>query len=482
MQLSIGEIAAILRPPGTADNDKNYTGAARGYSIDSRSVERGDLFFALRGPRFDGHEFVPQALERGAAAAVVRESFVPVNPQNFPALIRVADPEQALQQLAREVRRRWTGRLIGITGSTGKTTTKEMLAALLATRFRVLKSEGNLNNHLGVPLTLLRLAPETEVAVVEMGMSAAGEIARLASMTAPQTGIVTNVAAVHLEFFDSVDAIARAKRELIDHLLPPAAAILNHDDDRVRAFQEGFTGQVATFGFTEGSDYRALRVRASEAPGGEAPSTEFEVQGPEHLGWFSLPLSGHHNVENALAAIACASLLGVGRNEMRAALRSLRLPGKRMEVIRAPGNITLINDSYNSNPLAMERMIETLIAWPGHSQKTVQKIVIAGEMMELGPSSPDLHRRIGRECARAGVSYLIAVRGDAEYFLEGAREAGMPQDRMAFFTTAREAGDYGRSVARSGDVVLVKGSRSVKMEEALDAFQAPSNKPIWRDN
>lgn len=478
MQLSISEIAAILKPAGRADNDKNYTGTARGYSIDSRSVERGDLFFALRGPRFDGHEFVSQALERGAIAAVVREGFAPVNPQNFPALIPVPDPEQALQQLARAVRQRWTGRLIGITGSTGKTTTKEMLAAVLATRFRVLKSEGNLNNHLGVPLTLLRLTPETEAAVVEMGMSGPGEIARLASIAAPQTGLVTNVAPVHLEFFDSIEAIARAKRELIGYLQPPGVAILNHDDERVRAFREGFQGQAVTFGFTEGSDYRALRVRASEAPGNDAPSTEFEVQGPEHLGWFSLPLSGRHNVENALAAIACANLFGVGKTEMRTALRSLRLPEKRMEVIRAPGNITLINDSYNSNPLAMERMIETLAAWPGSGQK----IVLAGEMMELGPSSPDLHRRIGRECAQAGIRYLIGVRGDAEYFLEGAREAGLPADHMAFFTTAREAGRYGRSVARSGDVVLVKGSRSVKMEDALDAFREPSNKPVWRDN
>lgn len=478
MQLSINEIAAIIAPPGKAGHDKNYTGTARGYSIDSRSVERGDLFFALRGPRFDGHEFVSQALERGAAAAVVKERFVAGDLQNASVLIPVPDPEQALQQLARAVRGRWTGRLIGVTGSAGKTTAKEMLAAVLAARFRVLKSEGNLNNHLGVPLTLLRLMPETEVAVVEMGMSGPGEIARLASMAAPQTGVVTNVAAVHLEFFDSIDSIARAKRELIEHLQPPAAAILNHDDERVRRFRDGFNGQVVTFGFTEGSDYRALRVRASEIPGGEAPSTEFEVQGPEHLGWFSLPLSGRHNVENALAAIACGSLFGVARNEMRAALRSLRLPGNRMEFIRAPGNITIINDSYNSNPLAMERMIETLASWPSGGQK----IVLAGEMMELGSSSPDLHRHIGRECAQAGISYLIGVRGDAAYFLEGAREAGLPADRLAFYTTAREAGRFGRTIARSGDVVLVKGSRSVKMEDALAAFQSPSGEPVWRDN
>ncbi|MGH9351879.1 MAG: UDP-N-acetylmuramoyl-tripeptide--D-alanyl-D-alanine ligase [Terriglobia bacterium] len=478
MQLSTVEIASILGSPEISGKGQHPPGTARGYSIDSRSVQRGDLFFAIRGPRFDGHEFVAQALERGAVAAVVREGFEPANPEISSALIRVNDPAQALQHLARAARHRWAGRLVGITGSTGKTTTKEMLAAVLESRFRVLKSEGNLNNHLGVPLTLLRLAPETEVAVVEMGMSAPGEIASLASIAAPQTGIVTNVAPVHLEFFDSIDSIARAKRELIAHLQPPEVAVLNHDDDRVRGFREGFRGRVVTFGFTEGSDYRALRVRSSSTPGEENPATEFEVQGPVDVGWFSIPLAGRHNVENALAAIACGSLFGISPAELRTALRSLRLPGKRMEILRLPGNITVINDSYNSNPLAMERMIETLSSWPAAGQK----IIVAGEMLELGLSSPEWHRHIGRECARAGIHGLIAVQGDASYFLEGAREAGLPANWMIFFPTAREAGRYCRSIVRSGDVVLVKGSRGVRLEDAIDALRGSRNEPIGRDN
>ncbi|MGH9377508.1 MAG: UDP-N-acetylmuramoyl-tripeptide--D-alanyl-D-alanine ligase [Terriglobia bacterium] len=478
MQLSILEIAAILGSPAISGKDQQSAGTARGYSIDSRSVQRGDLFFAIRGPRYDGHEFVAQALERGAVAAVVREGFEPPSPEVSSALIHVHDPAQALQQLARAVRQRWTGRLVGITGSTGKTTTKEMLAAVLEPKFRVLKSEGNLNNHLGVPLTLLRLTSETEVAVVEMGMSAPGEIASLAALAAPQTGVVTNVAPVHLEFFDSIGSIARAKRELIEHLQPPENAVLNHDDDRVRGFVEGFRGRVVTFGFTEGSDYRALRVRSSIAPGEENLSTDFEVQGPEHQGWFSISLAGRHNVENALAAIACGSLFGINPSESRAALRALRLPGKRMEILRLPGKITVINDSYNSNPLAMERMIETLASWPAAGQK----IIVAGEMLELGPSSPEWHRHIGRECARAGVNWLIAVQGDAHYFLEGAREAGLPADRMAFFPAARDAGRYCLSIVRSGDAVLVKGSRGVKLEDAIDALGGSRNEPVWRDN
>lgn len=477
MQLSTNEIAAILRAPETSVNPLRYAGIASGYSIDSRSVQRGDLFFALQGPRFDGHEFVPQAFERGAIAAVVRQGYKAVKLENSSALIHVVDPAQALQQLARTVRQRWNGRLIGITGSTGKTTTKEMLAAVLETRFRVLKSEGNLNNHLGVPLTLLRLTPETEVAVVEMGMSAAGEIASLASIAAPQTGVVTNVAAVHLEFFDSIDSIALAKRELIDHLQPPEVAVLNQDDDRVRKFREGFRGQVATFGFSEGADYRALRVRPSSTPDGERFETDFEVQGPNHFGWFSIPFAGRHNVENALAAIACGNLFGIAPGEMRTALRTFRLPGKRMEILHLQGNITVINDSYNSNPLAMERMIETISSWPTAGQK----IIVAGEMLELGPSSAEWHRHIGRECARAGINYLIAVQGDANYFLEGAQEAGLPPDRMRFFPAARDAGCYCLSIVHSGDVVLVKGSRGVKLEEAIDVLEGAPSKPMWRD-
>lgn len=466
MDLSTARIAAIL-----GSTDRPAAGMARGYSIDSRSVQPGDLFFAIRGPRFDGHEFVGQAVEKGAVAAVVREDFRPAPPE-WP-LIRVPGPVQALQQLALAVRREWTGRLIGVTGSAGKTTTKEILAAVLAERFQVLKSAGNLNNHLGVPLTLLRLTPTTEVAVIEMAMSAAGEIAALATLARPQTGVVTNVAPAHLEFFDSVDSIARAKREIIEHLQPPQAAVLNNDDQRVRRFGEGFMGRVVTFGFSEGSDYRALRVRTAGASGSENPVTDFEVQGPDYTGWFSIPLAGRHNVENALASIAAGSLFGLGIADLRAALRSFHLPDLRTEILRLPDGVTLINDAYNSNPRAMERMIESLASWPDAGRR----IVLAGEMLELGPTSPELHRHIGLECARAGVDWLIGVQGHAVYFIDGAREAGLPVDRTCFFDGAREAGRYCRSLLQARDVVLVKGSRGVKLEDAIKVLRAETDAP-----
>ncbi|MDE3181050.1 MAG: UDP-N-acetylmuramoyl-tripeptide--D-alanyl-D-alanine ligase [Acidobacteriota bacterium] len=466
MELPVGEIAGIL-----GAKDGLGPGTARGYSIDSRSIRPGDLFFAIRGPRFDGHDYVAQVLEKGAVAAVVGDGFKPGNPA-WP-LIHVTDPAEALQRLASVVRQRWAGPLIGVTGSSGKTTTKEMIAAILGRRFSVLKSESNFNNQYGVPLTLLRLAPEHEIAVLEMAMSAAGEIALLASIARPQTGVVTNVTAAHLAFFDSVDSIARAKRELVEHLASPATAVLNHDDDRVLRFQEGFSGRVATYGFSEGSDFRAIRLRTAASAADAATTAEFEVEGPGIGGWFSIPLPGRHNVENALAAIATGSVFGVGLEDSRAALASLRLPGMRSEVLKLARNITLINDSYNSNPRAMERMIETLAAWPGARRR----IVVAGEMLELGPSSPELHKGVGRECAISEIDWVIAVQGDASFILDGARQAGMPEDHLRFFSSAKEAGQFCSTLLSGGDVILLKGSRGVRLENALAVIEKALGSP-----
>lgn len=462
MQLTTEEIAAIL--------GARLEGAARsvgGYSIDSRTVEAGDLFFAIHGPRFNGHDFVGEALDKGAAGAVVKESYKAAQQGGAAALIRVPDTTWALQRLAHAVRRRWSGRVIGVTGSVGKTTTKEMIAAALATRYRTLKSPGNLNNHYGVPLTLLKLRSEHEVAVIEMAMSGPGEIAKLAGLAEPQTGVVTNVAPAHLEFFDSVEAIAAAKHELIEHLSAPSSAVLNHDDLRVRGFAQGFAGRTVTFGLTEGADYRATHVRAVNSARERVPGTEFDVEGPVYAGRFSLSLPGCHNVENALAAIATASLFGISAANLRATLAAVRPPGQRTEILTLPPGITVINDAYNSNPRAMQRMIETLAAWP----EATRRLVVAGEMLELGPSSPDWHRRIGRELAQAGVDWLLAVQGDARFFLEGAAEAGLPASRTRFFSDAGEAGRFCRTVAEPGDVILVKGSRRAGLERAIEALK-----------
>jgi UDP-N-acetylmuramoyl-tripeptide--D-alanyl-D-alanine ligase len=423
----------------------------------------------MRGPRFDGHRFLAQAFERKAAGAVVENAFFDQAPPELkPALIPVESPLESLQHLARAVRRKWGRPLIAVTGSTGKSTTKEMIAALLGRRFAVHRSAGNLNNHYGLPLTLLGLDPEHEIAVMELAMSAAGEIAHLTLIAEPETGVVTNVAPVHLEFFDSVDSIAKAKRELVENLSSrggPPTAVLNYDDVRVRKFAEGFEGQVVTFGMGSGADFQALWVKPGEGIG-----SEFRVVGPNLDCDFLLPIPGRHNVQNALAAIAVASEFDIPALEMRRALAEFQSMPQRGESFTLPGPVTVINDSYNSNPQAMECMLETLRTWPGARRR----IVVAGEMLELGPQSPKLHKEVGRKCAEADLAWLIAVQGDAGFFLEGAVAAGMASARICFFPDAPSAGEFCLSQLEPGDVVLVKGSRGVHLEAAVETLRNQS--------
>ncbi len=468
MKLTLSEIAPIL-----GAKCRSPQKLALGYSIDSRSVKPGELFFAIRGKRWDGHRFVRQALECGAIGAVIEQKALgQFQDLTHEELIPVNDTTAALQELARAIRRRWGKKLVGVTGSTGKTTTKEMIAAVLASHFRVLKSPGNLNNQFGIPLSLLALEPEHEVAVMEMGMSAGGEIARLASIAGPQIGVVTNVAPAHLEFFDSVDSIARAKRELIEGLQPPKAAILNFDDDRVRRFAEGFDGRVLTFGFKQGAQIRCLEVETFWSKSGQGIRTEFRLEGAPYRGRFTIPMPGRHNVENALAAIATAVLFDIPEPEVQNALREFKPPGQRADIISLPDGLVIMNDSYNSNPKAMEMMLKTLRDWPC----TGRRIVVAGEMLELGPSSPQLHREVGAICARSGIDWLAGVQGDARYILDGAREAGLSSERMIYFDRAQEAALFCRGLLRRGDVVLVKGSRGVHLEELVKALQpSPEN-------
>jgi len=466
MQLTLGEIASALGSSCRASDR-----VARGYSIDSRTLSPGELFFAVRGRRTDGHLFVEAAFAAGAVGAVVeRAYFASQPPERAPALIPVDDTNQALQVLARAVRLRWGRQVIGITGSTGKTTTKEMTAAILSRRYGVLKSPGNLNNLFGLPLSLLALGPEHEVAVVELAMSAAGEIARLARIAEVDIGVVTNVGPAHLEFFDSVEAIARAKRELIENLNPAGCAVLNHDDARVRRFREVFNGRVVTFGLTEGADFRALDLRPRHGIG-----TLFRVVGFKLDAEFSLPLPGTYNVENAVAAIAASSLFEVPVRDLQQALASFENLHQRSEILTLPGELLVINDSYNSNPLAMERALEALAGWPD----VRRKIVVAGEMLELGRTSPELHYAVGQKCARLGVDWLLAVQGEAQSLLRGALDAGLDPQRGKFFPSAEEAGKFCRELVRPGDLVLLKGSRGVHLETVLKLLQerAGSNHP-----
>ena len=453
MKLTLSRIAEFVSAAGQfAPED-----VAQGYSIDSRTVGPGQLFFAVKGERLDGHDFVESALERGAVTAVVRRDQLRRYREQA-RLLAVENTLVALQTLAMAVRKLWGKPLIGVTGSMGKTTTKEAIAHVLSARFRVLKSEGNFNNHFGLPLMLLKLEPEHDVAVIEMGMSHAGEIRALAKIAQPEIGVVTNVAPVHLEFFDSVAGIARAKYELVESLPAGGTAVLNADDEYVSQFGPDFKGKVVMYGTRATADVRAESVRNRGAAGSEFDVVIGSVR--EHA---TLRLVGEHNILNALAAVAVGLERGLKPSEAVGALANLAPADKRGEVLRL-GNITVINDCYNCNPKALSAMVDALAAMPAQ-----RRIVVAGAMLELGPAGEDLHRQVGQHIAEKKIDVLLGVHGPAEAMVEAARLAGM---RAEFAATPEEAGEWLAREARDGDAVLMKASRGVKLEKALEVWKA----------
>jgi UDP-N-acetylmuramoyl-tripeptide--D-alanyl-D-alanine ligase len=453
VRLTLARIAEFISAAGEFAREE----VACGYSIDSRTVGLGQLFFAVKGERLDGHDFVEQALEKGAAGAVVRKDRLGRYPQQA-RLLAVEDTLVALQTLATAARKLWGKPLIAVTGSAGKTTTKEAIAHVLGARFRVLKSEGNFNNHFGLPLMLLKLEPEHDLAVIEMGMSHAGEIRALAKIAQPEIGVVTNVAAVHLEFFDSLAGIARAKYELVESLPGSGTVVLNADDEYVSQFGRGFKGKVVMYGTRTAADVRAEKIQSQGAQG-----TEFDVVVGSVREHATLPLVGEHNVLNALAAVAVGLERGLKPSEAIAELYTLAPADKRGQVLQL-GNITVINDCYNSNPKALEAMVDALAA-----MRAKRRIVVAGEMLELGPAGEEMHRQAGQHVADKKIDVLLGVRGLARSMVEGARQAGT---RSEFVASPEEAGEWLAGEARDGDVVLLKASRGVKLEKALEAWKA----------
>lgn len=457
MKLSLGSIALwtaseLLFPRGDAAGE-----TITGYSIDSRTIAAGELFFAVRGERFDGNDFVGAAIERGAVAAVVSRDRLSALPESVRAgnlLVVDDDPLAALQRLAAAVRRHWGRRVVGVTGSAGKTTTKEAIAAVLSTRFRVLKSEGNLNNHFGLPLQLLRLEPEDEFAVVEMGMSHAHEIAALAKIAAPNWGVVTNVGWAHAEnFADGISGIARAKYELIEALPSEGAAFLNGEDPYVSQFGRNFSGKTIFFGSGPCADPHAEEIVDLGQDG-----MQFRVIAGDQSAIARLLLMGRHNVTNALAAIAVGFEAGIPLKDCVTAVDALR-PGKKRGEVREFRGATVIDDCYNSNPEALRSMIATLASIPAK-----RRILVAGEMLELGRDSDDLHRACGAFAARKGIHIVIGVRGRAAQIVDGAAAAGAD---ALFVESPEAAGQWLQENLRFGDAVLLKASRGVQLERAL---------------
>ena len=454
MKLTLEKAVEFLQASGDFDRKA----VATGYSIDSRTLKPSDLFFAIKGERFDGHDFVDGALAAGAVGAVVRKDAA-ARYADKKRLLLVDETLPALQRLARAVRKLWGHTLIGVTGSAGKTTTKEAIAKVLAVHKRVLKSEGNFNNEYGLPLQLLKLEPEHEVAVIEMGMNHHGEITALCEIAGPNVGVVTNVAPVHLGFFESVKDIARAKYELVQALPPHGCAILNADDEFVSQFGRDFHGRVVMYGIKRAADVKAENI----ADRGEQ-GTEFDLVVNGDRVKVRLPLIGRHNIYNALAAAAVGLQCKFSLSDIAAALGELAPADKRGQVLHI-GGATVINDCYNSNPKALEAMIDALAALDAK-----RRIVVAGEMLELGPAADELHFTCGAHAAAKRIDMLIGVRGTARKIVEGAKSNGLIS--AEYVETPEEAGEWLAGTVRPGDAVLLKASRGVKLERALEKWQA----------
>ena len=469
MRWRVAEMAEALGVPAPAELDP-MAGLA-GVSIDSRTVRPGELFIAIRGARHDGHGFVAGALAGGAAAGVVEgQRAAEYAAEIGGKLFVVDDTLEGLHRLAARWCEVWRkaklGRKIGgVAGSIGKTTTKEILAALLGARFRVLKTQGNLNNEYGLPLTLLGLSDEYDAAVIVMGMSHRGELARLAQIAPPDVGVITRVAVEHLEFFDSVDEIALAERELIENLAwPSATAVLNADDERVARFSEVARGPVIWFGASRRAEFRAENIEARGVEG-----SAFDFVSPAGCARLESPLIGRHNAMNAVTALAAASVWGIGADDARRVFPLLVPADKRGEVVRFDDGFTVINDSYNSSPTALDALAELLAATPGYSRR----ILAAGEMLELGGSAPELHRECGRHTAALkGIDWIFGVQGNAAELVRAAMEAGHSEKRARFFENSGEAAKFLSSFIERGDLLLLKGSRGVRMEKILEAMEA----------
>jgi UDP-N-acetylmuramoyl-tripeptide--D-alanyl-D-alanine ligase len=430
-------------------------------SIDSRAIAAGDFFVAIRGERLDGHAFVAPAFAAGAAGALVDRAAGIAAAGRL--VIEVDDTTRALQAIARDVRRRSGARVVAITGSAGKTTTKEVSAELLSARYDVFRNQGNLNNHIGLPLSLLELRSGPDLAVVELGMNHAGEISTLVGIAEPEVRVWTNVGDAHIGFFASADAIADAKAEILDGARAGDILVANADDDRIVTRVRGFAGRTVTFGIDRPADIRATDVHLLGLDGVRAA-----VSTP--AGGFALesPLLGLGNLANVLAATAVAVTLDVPVADIAARVKTLRPAHHRGELLRLPGGITLIDDSYNSSPAALKRSLEIVATACG----SARKIAVLGEMLELGSHAPALHRECGAAAQGAGLDQLVAVGGSAAAQLAaGAVDAGMAAAAVAHVPDRTAALADVLTRVRPGDLVLVKGSRGIGLDAVVQRLK-----------
>jgi UDP-N-acetylmuramoyl-tripeptide--D-alanyl-D-alanine ligase len=433
---------------------------------DSRLVGNGDLFVAFEGDRFDGHAFVPAALKQGAVAAIVREQYeVPAVPKRTgvaPVLIGVSDTLAAYQRLATYHRSRFPIPVIAVTGSNGKTTTKEMVAQVVAQRWRTLKTEGNLNNRIGVPQTLFLLTPRHQAAVIEMGVDQEGQTTRLCEIARPTVGIITNIGPDHLEFFGSMEGSAQAKAELLEQLPDDGVVVLNADDDYFDYLAARARCRVVAFGQSSRAEVRAEAVRADEKGG---TLFHLTLPGKTRQAEVRIRAQGRHNVANALAAAAAGYALGLSGVAIAKGLALFRPAAMRSQINIIHG-VQLINDCYNANPASMKAALQ-LLAELGRGKRS---IAVLGDMLELGGDSKRMHREVGAFAAAQGIDRLLACGALGRDIAEGARQAGLAPDRVTEFPDAAAGGAALKTMVRQGDVVLVKASRGMRMEQVVDTL------------
>jgi UDP-N-acetylmuramoyl-tripeptide--D-alanyl-D-alanine ligase len=437
-----------------------------GIALDSRALGVGEAFFAIHGHRLDGHDFVAEAASRGAACLVVHHVPDPI-PAGVP-LVLVEDTTKALGRLAAAHRAKFAGPVVGITGSNGKTTTKEMIAAVLGERWRVLKPEASYNNQWGLPLTLLRITPEHEAVVVEIGTNSRGEIAYLAGITAPTVGVVTTVAAVHTEFLGSLDGVREEKAALVRAVDPSGAVVLNADDPRVAGMAADARAQVITYGRAPGA---AVRAVGDEVEAEHGLAFTLETRGERHPA--RLGFSGRHNVSNALAAAAAGLALGLQPAEILHGLAAAR-PVKGRCVWRWAGGVRILDDTYNANPASVKAALDTAAAHRGQSRF----VVVLGDMLELGEMAEEAHREVGRQVTAAGADELVGMGKHARWVVEAARESGLALAQHT--TTFEDTVAHLLKRMTPGDLVLVKGSRGMRMERVADALVARLARPDGR--
>ncbi|HEV2720952.1 MAG TPA: UDP-N-acetylmuramoyl-tripeptide--D-alanyl-D-alanine ligase [Thermoanaerobaculia bacterium] len=420
--------------------------------IDSREAKADSVFFAIKGERLDGHQFLPQALAAARGAVV---SQVPDPLPEGKGIVKVGDTTTALQNLARSIRERQPFTLIAITGSAGKTTTKEMIATLVGTERRTFKSWGNFNNLIGCPLCIDNVPDDAEVVVSEMGMNHKGEIALLAGLTHPDVGVYTNIGPVHIEFFGTVEKIAEAKRELLENVKPDGTIVINVDNEHVVRISERFPGKKVTYGIDHEATFRATDVRERGLLGVSFKLKDFPME---------LPLPGRHNLENFLAAVATARAVGISWDGIARGMQQLKPAYHRGVVVRVDG-ATIYDDTYNSNPYALSRALTLL----EQADVDGRRIAVIGDMLELGERELDYHADAGRNVPQS-IDVVVGVGKRSRALLDGARQAGFADDRLHHFDDAQSAAEFLKSFIKDGDLVLIKASRGIGLDKIVTAL------------